>query len=320
MNSLNDYRHAVSVYLTNCKADNLSACTLENYRAHLEAYGNFCEQNDCNVSAPESVLDWKLLLHDAGLKNSSIATYMRDVRLFFSWACESTLCRIDANPIAGNSIPKTHRECYDKLLSEDQIMSVLAGEKKEGVRRSYLWTRNNAMCILFVESAMRVSELCAVTPADLDFENSIIYVRHGKGDKARYVSFPALAQKAVEEYLESGIRPEGLSDNEPLFGTTSKDRPEWHAFTRQQASALVNRHVKAVTGRDDVRSHALRHASASAMLMIGLPKEQIQAVLGHSCIQTTERYIGMLRPEAAAIGTADAFAKLERAACVKEVV
>ncbi len=319
MNSIRDYKHAVSVYLTNCKADGLSACTLENYRSHLEGFGNFCEQNGGEIS-PEMVLDWKVLLHDSGLKNSSIATYMRDVRLFFSWAVASPLCRIDENPIADNAIPKTHRDAYDKLLTEDQIMSVLAGEKKDGYRRSYLWERNNAMCILFIESAMRVSELCAVTPADLDFENNIIYVRHGKGDKARYVSFPALAQKAVEDYLNSGIRPAGLGENEPLFGTSSETNPEWHSFTRQQASSIVNRHVKAVTGRDDVRSHALRHASASAMLMVGLPKEQIQAVLGHSCIQTTERYIGMLRPEAAAVVTADAFAKLERSAVVREVV
>ena len=81
MNSIRDYKHAVSVYLTNCKADGLSACTLENYRSHLEGFGNFCEQNGGEIS-PEMVLDWKVLLHDSGLKNSSIATYMRDVRLF----------------------------------------------------------------------------------------------------------------------------------------------------------------------------------------------------------------------------------------------
>ena len=312
MNTIRDYRHAAGVYLTNGTADGLSACTLKNYADHLEAYARFCEAEGFSPVAPDAPMAWKVALHDAGLKNSTVAVYLRDVRLFFSWAVSSPLCEIDVNPVGDGVIPKTKRRPYEKLLSEEEIVSVLAGDRVQGARRSPMWPRNSAMAVLFVESAMRVSELCAVTLEDLDWERSVIYVRRGKGDKPRFVSFPALAQKAVEDYLDSGLRPADLPEDAPLFGTSSADRPEWHAFTRQQASALVNRHVKAVTGRDDVRSHALRHASASAMLMVGLPKEQIQAVLGHASVQTTERYIGLLRPEAAAVSTADAFAALER--------
>lgn len=319
MNTLNDYRHAASVYLTNCEADALSPCTLANYGAHIEAYAAFCEENGLSPVAPETVLDWKLSLHDAGLQNSSVAVYMRDVRLFFAWACASPLCAVEINPVSDGMIPKTKRRPYERLMSEQEILAALAGEKLDGARRTSVWPRNNAMSVLFLESAMRVSELCAVTPADIDWEKNVIYVRRGKGDKPRFVSFPALAQTAVEEYLASGIRPADLPDDAPLFGAVSETNPEWHALRRQQASDLINRHIKAVTGRDDIRPHALRHASASAMLMVGLPKEQIQAVLGHSSVQTTERYIAMLRPEAAAISTADAFSALERRT-IREVV
>lgn len=319
MNNINDYRRAAEKYLANCRADGLSARTLENYADHLDAYAEFCRENDISPADPASALDWKIIMHESGMKNSSVAVYMRDVRRFFCWATMSPVCDIDAEPVTDGMIPKVKRQAYDKLLSEDDIISVLSGEKQENSRKSHMWARNNAMVVLFLESAVRVSELTALTPADLDFDRGIIQVRHGKGDKMRYVTFPALAQQAVLEYLDSGIRPFDLPDTAPLFGAVSKDRPEWHALDRHEATKLVNRHVKAVTGRDDIRAHALRHASASAMLTMDMPKEQIQALLGHSSIQTTERYIGLLRPEAAAVAGTDMFSALERRAMVREV-
>lgn len=319
MNTIHEIRAAAEIYLTNGRADGLSPRTLENYRDHVSAYLDFCRENDLSPADPAAAMDWKLLLHDGGLKNSSLAVYMRDVRLFFSWASASPLCAVDAEPIADGMIPKVKRQPYDKLLTEEEIVAVLAGEKRQNARRSPLWPRNNAMAVLFLESAMRVSELIALTPADLDYARGVILVRHGKGDKLRFVTFPALAQQAVREYLDSGIRPEGLPDSAPLFGAVSKDRPDWHALDRHEVTKLINRHVKAVTGREDIRAHALRHASASAMLTMDMPKEQIQALLGHSSVQTTERYIGLLRPAAAAVAGTDMFSALERKAKVREV-
>lgn len=319
MNRMSDIRHALGVYLSNGRADGLSPVTLKNYSDHISAYLAFCGSEGHAPADPAAVLAWKVMLHDAGLKNSTVAVYLRDVRLFFSWASASPLCHVDGNPVSDGMVPKVKRDPYDKLLSEGDILSVLAGDKRDDARRSHMWPRNNAMAVLFLESAMRVSELCAVTPADLDWDRGVIRVLHGKGDKLRYVTFPALAQRAVEEYLASGLRPAGLPDSAPLFGSVSKDRPDWHPLARRQASDLVNRHVRAITGRDDIRAHALRHASASAMLTLDMPKEQIQALLGHSSVQTTERYIGLLRPEAAAVRGTDMFSELERRAVVREV-
>lgn len=307
-----EYTHAVGVYLTNCRADSMSPCTISNYAAHLTAYGDFCFSRGLSPDETEAAAAWKLSLHDGGAKNSTVAVYLRDVRVFFRWACASPLTAISNFPGIDALIPPVKRRPYEKLMTEDQIVSTLAGEKLAEYRRSPMWARNSAMAVLLLESAVRISELCALVPEDLDWERGIILIRHGKGDKLRYVAFPPLAQRAVRDYLESGLRPDGLGDLAPLFGTTSKANPEWHALTRTLASDLINRHIKAVTGRDDVRAHALRHASASAMLMEGFAKEDIQQLLGHSSLQTTERYIGLLRPEDAALRSAQKFSNLER--------
>ena len=313
-----EYETAVREYLKNCRADNLSAVTVKNYADHLLAYGDFCAASGLSADDPAAAQAWKLALHENGLQNSSVAVYLRDVRCFFRWACASPLTAIEKMPVTDGMIPKTKRRPYEKLMGVEDIVSVLGGRRREDSRKSPMWVRNNAMAVLFLETAVRTSELTSLTLADLDFENHLLVVRHGKGDKYRVVMFPQLAQAAVREYLDSGLRPSCLPDTAPLFGSYSDARPDWHPMSRTQASDLIQRHIRSITGRDDVRPHALRHAAASAMLMQEAPTEDIQQILGHSCIQTTQRYIGLLRPEAAAKRMTDIFSGLEAAALAEQ--
>lgn len=313
MLSVTAYRAAVAAYLDDRRACSLSPATLDNYARHLDAFGAFCEQIAAAPDSPVTVSAYRAHLRDAlGAAPSSIAVYLRDIRNFYTWACARTYIAISKNPVEDGMIPQVRKNPYTKLLTEEQIVTTLAGERLEDYRRSPMWPRNNAMAVFLLESACRISELCALTPEDLDWDRGISLIRHGKGDKLRYVAFPPLAQKAVEDYLSSGIRPADQPDSAPLFGTTSRENPAWHALTRTLASDLIKRHMKAVTGRDDIRPHALRHAGASAMLMEGFAKEDIQALLGHSSIQTTERYISRLRPEDAALRAAEKLGSLER--------
>lgn len=86
------------------------------------------------------------------------------------------------------------------------------------------------------------------------------------------MAFPELAQSAVRLYLASGIRPQDLPDTAQLFGTTSKkgvfgtrERDgAWTAGSAEWLSALVMRHVKAVTGVSGVRCEDLRHIGRGA--------------------------------------------------------
>ena len=61
-------------------------------------------------------------------------------------------------------------------------------------------------------------------------------------------------------------------------------------FDRVSMSTMIERKVKKITGMDDVRSHALRHASASFMLSKDVPIDIVRDALGHKQVSTTERY------------------------------
>ena len=64
----------------------------------------------------------------------------------------------------------------------------------------------------------------------------------------------------------------------------------YKGFERVAMSTLVERCVKSILGEDGIRTHALRHASASFMLSNNVPIDEIQKALGHSNINTTMIY------------------------------
>lgn len=158
------------------------------------------------------------------------------------------------------------------------------------------------MTILALASAMRLAELLAITPEDLDWENGRAVVRHGKGDKYRLVPFPEVAQKAVRDYL--GQRrgcPEGM----PLFVNVLK-KGGYKPLNKRTAQYNITAYVEAMTGRKDVSPHALRHSAASWWVSCGVPMREVQTLLGHSKMETTERYASLVAPDTAPIKRANA--------------
>jgi site-specific recombinase XerD len=128
---------------------------------------------------------------------------------------------------------------------------------------------------------------------DISFEKGTITVENGKGGKSRICAFPKIAQEAMREYLESGYRPHNLVETDYVFGTNEDG---WKQFDRFTMSQLVQRNIRLITGRNDCRSHALRHASASWMLANGINMDSISSLLGHSSVATTAIYAERLNP------------------------
>ena len=185
-------------------------------------------------------------------------------------------------------------------LTDEQIAMLLVNVCPDKHVRN-VWPRNYAIIILLLTTALRNSELRALTPADLDFKHAEIVVEHGKGDKFRAVDFPAIAQSAVKLYMASKIRSDELSDTDPLFGTYMPSKSAdignelgWREISRSGLSDIVREHVRLVTGVDGVRTHAMRHICARVDLNGGMRLEELQAKLGHSEIQTTQIYSGRL--------------------------
>lgn len=183
-------------------------------------------------------------------------------------------------------------------------------------RRSPSGIRNRAMIVAMWRSGLRVAEVLALEPRDLDLDERTIRVRHGKGNKARTVSIDAEACAVIETWLaerrrigigrtipQSYASQEGASAakralrGEPtrLFCTISKPMrggPVCTSYARELVKELAERAEIA----KHVHPHGLRHTLAYDMCREGVPLPLIQAQLGHNSLATTARYVSHFAP------------------------
>lgn len=302
------YLAATAAYLRNLESDGVSPETINNYAKRLNLFYEFMLNGGYSESGPSfnTVFEWKQELIENGVKSiRSLKQYLVELRMFFKWASDPVMDPpyYAENPVADSLTPNTRKidkRPYDELLTDEQIIQLMQNNPLKGTHPEN-WERNYAIVITLLFTKVRNAELLALSPADLDFENGEIAVEHGKGDKYRVVEFHPLAQAAIKLYLSGRTRPAGLSDTAPLFGTRADenghtgDSGVWHAGTSRWLSALVERHVYAVTGVHDIRTHDLRHIGARLMLNSGASIEEISRELGHADISTTQIYCGRLR-------------------------
>lgn len=298
-----DYLHAVKSYIDNCKADCKSPPTIDYYNRVLQKYRAFCSESGHDPASVQGVSGYKLHLSAQGVKLSTVAAYLLILSGFFSYCVTLGLCASD--PVAPSLLPardriRAERKPYEHLMQENEIDAIFTAEAKPKHAKACLLERTRAMVYVLAGSGLRNSELRSLRPCDLVFgsdADACIIVRSGKGGKYRRSQFPSVVQEAVKKYLESGQRPEGLTDQDLLFGV-GKTAADWHEIRRDNLSEIINNFVRAETGHDGVRTHALRHAFASQLLSSGVKMQEIQALLGHSSIITTERYAELLAPQA----------------------
>ena len=117
---------------------------------------------------------------------------------------------------------------------------------------------------------------------DYEAERGRLHIRHGKGDKGRFVFLGDRARKAVWRYLVN--RP-GAKAGQPLFATGSGG-----AIERNNLRHTLNRIAKAA-GVDGVHPHRFRHTFAVEFLRNGGNVFELQQALGHEQLTTVQRYV-----------------------------
>ena len=299
------YNAASAAYLQRISASNLSPQTLRGYVSVLRAFSRFLAENSEYPDVETAVSAYRQSLHARGIAPSTMRQYLNTLEIFFSHASlrsfPPSLRYEDGNPIDKSLYPKIPKRPYAQILTDAQIQKLYVNDPPTPFFK-HLWPRNFAMVQLCLNEKIRNAELLDLRQRDIDFNSHILTIASGKGRKFREVDLCPLSELALRAYLESGLRPASLSDEDYLFGTTAAHamqtrgggREAWHRGTQQWASGVIERTVYAVTGVRDVRSHDLRHVGARVCLNAGESLEALQAELGHANMQTTQIYTSRL--------------------------
>lgn len=235
---------------------------------------------------------------------SSMARKVVSIRSFFSYLAERGV--IHADPAAGLKTPKIasvlpsvlNERQAERLMDtvEDEAGSACprsgAGDDGDAVRRKAVSLRDAAIVEMLYATGIRVGELAAIDVSDIDFSTHTVRVT-GKGDKQRVVPFGVPAARALDAWLRYG-RPvlaaaaDGSGDGSAAGGP---------AFVGVRGRRIGVRQVRSVVHREaasagvpDISPHALRHSAATHMLDGGADLREVQEMLGHASLSTTQRY------------------------------
>ena len=280
-------RHYADLWKAALKADK-TAATIEGYSRTIDMFLDFLGDQELTTA---TIMAWRTKL--AGqVSITSLNLYMAHIQYFcrFVKAMDRDFEMPDFSIIMPDKrkVAKAKRKPYEHVMTCEQVVELLNSYRPKRCHED-IWPRDKAILTMFLCASCRNTELCNVTPADLDNTNARVRITHAKGGEERYAAFPKTAQKAVEDYLASGYRPTTLTDNDPLFGVRKEDG-SWVPFERKGMSVMVERKVRKILDESGFRSHSLRHASASFMLTNNVPIDIVQKALGHSNINTTTRY------------------------------
>ncbi|MBQ2247877.1 MAG: tyrosine-type recombinase/integrase, partial [Tidjanibacter sp.] len=131
---------------------------------------------------------------------------------------------------------------------------------------------------------LRVSELTGLNLSDIYWKEEIVRVT-GKGNKSRYVPMSPEARRQLKLYLATRGGSVSEKSGEALFLNQAGGR-----LTRMSIFNIVERSARAAGIEKSISPHTLRHSFATHLLQGGADIRQVQEMLGHATISTTEIY------------------------------
>jgi integrase/recombinase XerC len=225
---------------------------------------------------------WLGGLRAAGASRSTLARRSAAARTFTAWARRHGHLASDLGQLL--MAPRPHRT-LPGVLRQEQAAAMLAAAESGAAEGAAVALRDQALLELLYATGVRVSELCGLDLADVDYSSRVIRVL-GKGNRERVVPFGVPAERALRRWLDEGrsalVRPS--SPAALLLGARGG------RLDQRTARKIVHGAVGAVPGAVDTGPHGLRHSAATHLLEGGADLRTVQELLGHATLATTQLY------------------------------
>ncbi len=255
----------------------------------IAAYRNDLGQFAVFLRTDQSVGSWKeftdnhlisyvLNLRERGYASSTVSRKIAAVKSFCHYIVEQGVLRHD--PSTSLTSPRVEK-FVPRTLSPDQIAALLEQPARSRTPEAL---RDKAMLETLYATGMRVSELTSLDLDDIDFTSQRVQCGK-KPDRCRWVPLASEAGEALDEYLQIG-RPllRQSSDDPAVFLNHRGTR-----LTRQGFWLILKAYGEAVN-IEDITPHTIRHSFAAHALHRGHNIQDVQKILGHMNISTTQIY------------------------------
>ncbi|MBO0586102.1 tyrosine-type recombinase/integrase [Sporosarcina sp. E16_8] len=261
-----DLPEKVELFLSAKRLEGYSDKTLKDYAIELRLFHAFVDKPTVNITT----IDIRnYLSSNKNIKTSTVGKKLFVIRSLFNWLVqEELLLRNPSKKIKAPKLPK-------------RISKGLSTEDLEMVREACGSLRERAIVEVLYSTGCRLSELADMVRDDVDMQSMSASVI-GKGDKERIVYLSYKAFYHLKKYLDSRE-----DDCPSLFVTERKPY-------RGMVGATIQREIRQIEQRTSLSKkftpHTLRHTLATNMLNNGADITEVQIILGHESIGTTQVY------------------------------
>lgn len=261
-------------------ARSLSPHTLRAYRTDLLRWSAALlpeERADPGSIGTAEIKSYLSRLIESGLDRRSVARHLSAIKGFYRFL--QAAHRIEAHPAEGIKLPGRPRS-LPRVLTQEQMERLLDARSGDPV----LDARDRAALETLYSTGVRVSELVGLDLSDLDLQGGLARVM-GKGRRERIAMLGSHARAALAEWLD--VR-------RPL----AADPAEQAVFLHRRGARLSDRSVRRLLDRALLRAglagrvtpHTLRHSFATHLLARGAGIKEVQQMLGHRLLSSTQIY------------------------------
>jgi integrase/recombinase XerC len=181
--------------------------------------------------------------------------------------------------------PRIERKLPNHLSMEDAVRFIETPDVNTDLGR-----RDRAIIEFLYATGIRVGELTNIDLKDIDFREKLVRVT-GKRKKQRIVPFGEPALHALVHYLEEtrpvflNNCPEAARDPQACFLNYQGTR-----ITTRSVGRMIDKYIKQCADIHAISPHSLRHTFATHLLDSGADLRDIQELLGHARLSTTQIY------------------------------
>jgi len=246
---------------------NYATVTISTYVAVLKKYLSQLEK-PIDLVTPEDIHQWQYyLVHTEKVSWSHFNQMVCALRFYFQ--------KVRSVEWPVNHIPfQRKRKQLPVVLNKQEVSAFLTQARQN--------PRNYAIVATLYSSGIRIGELISLRISDIDSKNMLLHIRLGKGGKDRKVQLSPDLLEILRNYYRSCV----VKPKEWLF--PGRSGGQLHPCTIQR---FIPRLAEKARIGKKVTPHSFRHSFATHLLEDGTDLRTIQALLGHSDIHTTEKYL-----------------------------
>jgi len=277
----------VADFLTFCRVERrLAELTCTAYERDVRACLRFLRERGTGDLSLVRPPDLRAFLADEATRRPAVGSQARTVaalKCFFRFLVENEY--LDRDPAQVLRTPKK-REALPDVLDRRELTRLLTVVERDDIWERHFHgkrERDRLMLALFAYAGLRRSELLGLDWDDIDLERRLLRIRKAKGGRQRTLPIHPALEPLFVDYLQLRVR-----DPEQALFTGVQGRRL--STTILAATFRRYAHAAGVTERKRVTPHTLRHVFASELLRAGANLRQIQELLGHKHLDSTQRY------------------------------